>query len=188
VLRAELWDGRVQHNGRFFTIDATIPAPTRTPIVLSALGPKSFRQAGEIGDGAISWMCPIDYLVDVALPELHAGAGDSGRTPPPLIAHVPIAMSDDHLMFRSTLSGRVSFYARLPAYATAFASAGHAISDDDSAAKLADELGVWGTDETIRQRLNHILASGISEVALQLLVVRDRDEELSHLLDLVDSL
>src|SRR5947208_9898648 len=61
VLRSALWEGKIDHQGRFFTIKATLPRTPRTPILISALRTGAFQLAGEISDGAISWMCPVPY-------------------------------------------------------------------------------------------------------------------------------
>src|SRR6516162_2434502 len=82
VLRAALWEGKVDHHGRFFTIKATMPRTPRTPILISALRMGAFQLAGEISDGAISWMCPVPYLLEKALPALRTGAASSSRPVP----------------------------------------------------------------------------------------------------------
>ncbi len=79
VLRAALWQGQVHHQGRFYQVQASLPRTPRTPILISALREKSFHLAGELADGAISWMCPVPYLLEKALPALQAGAAKSGR-------------------------------------------------------------------------------------------------------------
>src|SRR5207302_5047155 len=88
VLRAALWEGKVDYHGRFYTVKTTLPRTPRTPILISALREGAFQLAGEIADGAISWMCPIPYLLERALPALQAGAAKSGRPAPPLLAHI----------------------------------------------------------------------------------------------------
>src|SRR6266702_3755941 len=74
VMRQGLCDGRMDHQGRFFKVAAPIPRPAQIPLLISALGEHAFRLAGEIADGAISWVCPVPYLLDKALPALRAGA------------------------------------------------------------------------------------------------------------------
>src|SRR6266849_1205342 len=95
VLRATLWDGKVDYQGRFYTVKTTLSRTPRTPILISALREGAFHLAGEISDGAISWVCPIPYLLEKALPALRAGAAQSGRPVPPLVAHIPVAFSQD---------------------------------------------------------------------------------------------
>src|SRR5262249_21349966 len=74
VLRAALWERTVDHHGRFYTFKTELPRAPRTPILISALREGAFQLAGEVADGAISWLCPIPYLLEKALPALHAGA------------------------------------------------------------------------------------------------------------------
>lgn len=70
ILRQGLWDGKIDFSGKDYNIHKlTIPTnckPPKTPILLAALREKAFILSGEISDGAISWMCPVDYLLNVA--------------------------------------------------------------------------------------------------------------------------
>ncbi len=43
---------------------ARFSGPVDVPLMASALRPASFRVCGELADGAISWVCPWDYLRD----------------------------------------------------------------------------------------------------------------------------
>src|SRR5215211_4527998 len=93
ILRMLLWEGAADFSGDYFTVKTALPAGVpapRIPVPISALRPNAFRLAGEIADGAISWVTPIDYLTQTALPELQAGAEAMGRERPSLIAHVPV--------------------------------------------------------------------------------------------------
>ena len=47
-----------------------IDAPVNVPVMASALRPASFRLCGELADGAISWVCPWEYLRDTAMPAM----------------------------------------------------------------------------------------------------------------------
>jgi alkanesulfonate monooxygenase SsuD/methylene tetrahydromethanopterin reductase-like flavin-dependent oxidoreductase (luciferase family) len=72
VLRSLLGEGHIDHHGTFFQVRANSrTAPI--PLLVSALGPKAFHVAGEISDGALSWVCPVPYLLKGALPALQAG-------------------------------------------------------------------------------------------------------------------
>ena len=89
VLRAALWEGSVDYEGRFFTAKAKLSNPVQVPLLMAALGENAFRVAGEISDGAISWNAPPRYLLDVALPALREGAEKAGRPAPPLSLMFP---------------------------------------------------------------------------------------------------
>src|SRR5207302_3741317 len=95
VLRQALWEGKIDYRGHYYTVRTPFPRTPHTPILISALREGAFHLAGEISDGAISWVCPVPYLLEKALPALRAGAAKSGRAVPPLVAHIPAALHQD---------------------------------------------------------------------------------------------
>ena len=95
ILKAILQGGRVDFDGEHYTAHDGIPEPLDIEIMASALRKGSFELCGEESDGAISWICPGQYLHDVALPAMQAGAQRAGRETPPLIAHAPVCVHDD---------------------------------------------------------------------------------------------
>jgi F420-dependent oxidoreductase-like protein len=162
VLRAALWGGTVEHEGRFFTAKVTLPGTARVPILVSALGKSAFRLAGEISDGAISWNCPPPYLRGVATPALRDGAQSAGRASPPLVAQVWVALSTDVAVVRASARERLGGYARLPFYAKMFAEAGYPVGSDGSMSdELIDCLLPVGDQETVATRLKELLGAGI---------------------------
>jgi alkanesulfonate monooxygenase SsuD/methylene tetrahydromethanopterin reductase-like flavin-dependent oxidoreductase (luciferase family) len=50
VLRAALWEGKIDHHGRFFNVVVTLPRTAQIPILISTLGKKAFELAGEIAE------------------------------------------------------------------------------------------------------------------------------------------
>src|SRR5437660_7446728 len=127
VMRQVLWEGRVDHQGTFFKVVSSFPRPAQIPLLISALGEHAFRLAGEITDGAISWVCPVPYLLDKALPALQAGAQAHNRPSPPLVAHIPVAMTTDEAAVQQPAIPRISSYTTAPSYAHRFAEAGYPI-------------------------------------------------------------
>ena len=79
ILKAILQQGRVDFDGEHYTAHDGIPEPLDVEIMGSALRKGSFELCGAESDGAISWICPFDYLRDVALPAMQAGSA-AGRT------------------------------------------------------------------------------------------------------------
>src|SRR5215469_18909422 len=112
VMRQGLWEGRMDHQGRFFEVATSFPRQAQIPLLISALGEKAFRMAGEIADGAISWVCPVPYLLNIALPAMRAGAQAQHRPTPPLVAHIPLAMSTDEAAVQAAAKSRISFYTK----------------------------------------------------------------------------
>lgn len=179
VLRALLWEGKVDYHGTFYTVKSTLPRTPRTPILISALREGAFHLAGEIADGAISWVCPVPYLLEKAVPALQAGAAKSNRSVPPLIAHIPVAISQDQQAVRAAARKQLGHYGRLPFYANMFADAGFPVASDGTMSdELVDNLIVSGDKETIVARLTQLLAAGLDELlVMPVLVASDGNEQ-----------
>lgn len=189
VLRALLWDGKVDFSGEYYQVRIALPAhvsPPKIPVPISALRSHAYRLAGEVADGAISWVAPIEYLVATALPALQAGADAAGRERPPLIAHVPVAVSTDRDAVRAAFRSQFSVYPRLPFYAAMFAAAGYPVTESaEMTDALIDALAVSGSPDQIRSRLEEICARGIDELMISLVTVRDEAIELATLSEII---
>jgi len=189
VMRQGLWEGRVDHQGTFFKVATSFPRQAQIPLLISALGEKAFRLAGEVADGAISWVCPVPYLLDTALPALRAGAQAQHRPTPPLVAHIPVAMSTDEAAVQAAAMPRVSFYTKAPFYAHMFAAAGFPIAADGSGvAALVKALVVAGNETQVEQRVRELIASGLDELLLMLVPVADEAREREQLIQVIGSL
>jgi alkanesulfonate monooxygenase SsuD/methylene tetrahydromethanopterin reductase-like flavin-dependent oxidoreductase (luciferase family) len=155
-------------------------------VPISALRANAFRLAGEIADGAISWVCPVPYLVDTALPALRAGAEAAHRPAPPLIGHVPVAMHTDRQAVRAAARTQLATYGRLPFYAGMFADAGFPVGPDGVLSDaLLDELVVAGDAQTVRARLEAIQAAGVDELLILMLPIDDAAAEEAELATLL---
>jgi alkanesulfonate monooxygenase SsuD/methylene tetrahydromethanopterin reductase-like flavin-dependent oxidoreductase (luciferase family) len=187
ILRALLWEGAVDFSGDSFTVKTTLPAGVPVPnIPISALRPNAFRLAGEIADGAISWVTPIDYLTQTALPQMQAGAEAMGRERPPLIAHVPVSVSTDRAAARAAFRTQFPIYPKLPFYAAMFAEAGYPVTaGGEMTDELVETLAVSGDPEEIRARLEEIQARGIDELMVHHVVVADEETELAVLSEIL---
>lgn len=189
VLRALLWEAAVDFEGQYYAVHLTLNQRARVPIYISALREHAFALAGEVADGAISWLCPVHFLRTRAIPAMRRAAERAGRPSPRLVAHVPVVMSDDRETMLRVARPRVGGYGRLPFYANMFADAGYpvgaggAVSDD-----LLDHLIVWGTDEQVRERLAESLDGGIDEVLAMLIPAGDLAGEEARLSEVLVSL
>jgi F420-dependent oxidoreductase-like protein len=189
VLRDALWRGQVEHQGRFFTAQATFGRTSRIPLLVSALGEGAFRLAGEVSDGAISWNCPPGYLIDVALPALRAGAQAAQRPTPPLVAHAWVALSDDAAAVRAAGKKRLAYYAHLPFYASMFAAAGYPVEADGGLSDaLIDSLVIRGDKAAVAARLHELLGAGLDELLLTPIPLSDEADERRRLFGLVGQL
>lgn len=83
VLRAALWEGKVDHHGQFYNVAVNLPRASQFPVLVSTLGEKAFQLAGQLADGALSWVCPVPYLLHTGIPALRTLASAFGRAAPP---------------------------------------------------------------------------------------------------------
>jgi F420-dependent oxidoreductase-like protein len=189
ILRAALWEGKVDHQGRFYTVRVTLPRTPHTPVLISALRTGAFELAGEVSDGAISWMCPVSYLLDKALPALRAGAAKAGRSVPSLIAHVPVALSTDRQAVLAAARRQLGRYGKLPFYANMFADAGFPVSADGTMSDaLIDNLVVSGDEASVAAQLVGLLSKGLDELLVMLVPVANAQDEQARLMQLIGQL
>jgi F420-dependent oxidoreductase-like protein len=189
ILRGLLWEGSIDFQGTYFKVKAQLPdgvEPPKTPLPISALRAGAFKLAGEIADGAISWVCPVPYLVNTAKPAMIEGAKAAGRPTPPLIGHVPVALSEDRAAVREAARPQLANYGRLPFYRGMFEDAGFPIpADNVMPDALLDELVVSGSPDAVAARLREIQAAGIDELLVMRIDVADSDAEETALLGLL---
>jgi F420-dependent oxidoreductase-like protein len=189
ILRAALWEGEVDHQGRFYTVKVTLPRTPHTPLLISALRTGAFELAGEVSDGAISWMCPVLYLLDKAWPALRSGAAKAGRSVPPLVAHTPVALSRDRQAVLAAARKQLGRYGKLPFYASMFADAGFPVSADGTMSDaLIDSLVVSGDEATVTAHLLDLLSKGLNELLVMLVPVANAESEQTQLMRLIGQL
>jgi len=166
ILRAALNQGRVDFDGKRFKAHAQLAAgPTRVKVMASALRRQGFHTCGELADGAISWVCPLPYLRDVALPAIRAGASKAGRPAPPLIAHVPVAVSEDASEVRKGAATQLGHYPRLPYYSQMFQDAGFPEAAQGTLSdRMIDALVVQGSAAHVKERLRALPSFGAAEL------------------------
>lgn len=186
ILRGLLWDGGIDFSGEFLQAHIQLPEgiqPTKTPVPISALRKNAFELAGELSDGAITWITPIQYILTTAIPAMERGAERSGRTQrPPVIAHVPVAVSTDRDAARNAFRQQFPVYSKLPFYANMFSDAGYPVTANrEMTDELVDVLAVSGSPDEIRERLLEIHDLGIDELLISPVAVHNGDEELEQL-------
>jgi alkanesulfonate monooxygenase SsuD/methylene tetrahydromethanopterin reductase-like flavin-dependent oxidoreductase (luciferase family) len=186
VIRPALHDGKVSFAGEYYRTEATLPRATGTPVPISTLRENAFVLAGELSDGAITWLCPIDYLVKVGKPALERGAHAAGRAVPPLIAHVLVSPRTDRDAVRAATGATLSYYAGAPFYQRMFAAAGFPLGPDNSVPDgLIDSLVLSGDDEEIVAGLHERLGRGMDELLLNLVSTDDPRADEAALLRII---
>jgi len=177
ILRAILGEGSVQFSGKRLTANARIAGPTGVTLMASALRPNGFRVCGELADGAISWVCPLPYLREVAVPAIAEGAAKANRPAPPLVAHVPVAVCDDRDAVYEAARKQIGFYPRVPFYSQMFQDAGFPeAKDGELSDRMIDSLVIWGSEAEVLGRLREVPSFGVRELlAMPILPATDRE-------------
>ena len=189
-MRAALWEGKVNHHGYFYNVVATLPHTPQIPVLISTLGEKAFHLAGQIADGALSWVCPVRYLLSTGIPTLRTSAAAARRGAPPLVAHVPVALSEDRNSILLAGHRLLDFYAKIPFYANMFSNAGfQLISDQAIPDALVDNLVISGNETTVSARFTDLLAAGLDELMVSLVPTTSTvEEEQTRLMNLIGQL
>jgi alkanesulfonate monooxygenase SsuD/methylene tetrahydromethanopterin reductase-like flavin-dependent oxidoreductase (luciferase family) len=190
VLHSILRNGKVDHHGEFFNIVIEFPRTAQIPVLISTLGKKAFQLAGEIADGALSWMCPVPYLLHTGIPVLRRAATANGRSkPPPLVAQVPVALSQDRDSVMVAGHKMFDMYSKFPFYVKMFADAGFPLTTDK---KMTDDLVnnmiISGNEDTVATSLSKLLAAGLDELMVSLVPVVDEKYEQTQLMRLIGQL
>lgn len=165
ILRPLLSEGKVNFDGKHLKAHAQIANPIQAKLMASALRPKSFELCGELTDGAISWVCPLPYLRDVAVPAIREGAARAGRAAPPLIAHVPVVVSEDAGAVQQGASQQFAHYPRLPFYSQMFQDAGFPEAKEGKLSeRMINTLVVYGNADQVKERLRQLPSFGAGEL------------------------
>ncbi|MDE2778405.1 MAG: LLM class flavin-dependent oxidoreductase [Chloroflexota bacterium] len=167
VVKQLLWEGQVDYDGTQYHGHGSLPgAPAPdVPVMASALRRRSFRLCGEVADGAISWVCPGQYLRDVALPEMQRGAAIGGRDVPPLIAHAPVCVHENAEEVREAARSQLANYPRSPFYQEMFAASGHPEARESAWSDgMIEDVVLSGDEETVAGRLRELFDWGATEI------------------------
>ncbi|NQW24231.1 MAG: LLM class flavin-dependent oxidoreductase [SAR202 cluster bacterium] len=164
ILKAILQTGSVDFDGEHYSAHASIPGPLDVQVMGSALRKGSFELCGAEADGAISWICPVSYLRDVALPAMEKGANEAGRPVPPLIAHAPVCVHDNPEEVRAALREQFG-HPSLPFYQNMLVAAGFPEAREGKwSDAMIDGVAIWGDEETVAQGIQELLDLGATEV------------------------
>jgi F420-dependent oxidoreductase-like protein len=193
VLRTALWDGKVNHHGDFYNVEVIFSRPAQIPLLISTLGKMAFQLAGQIADGALTLVCPVPYLINIGIPALRSSAASVGRSTPQLVAHVPIALSEDRVSVLSAGHRYLDFYAKIPFYAKMFSNAGFQVTSDQMVPNaLVDNLVISGNEEKVAARINELLSAGLDEQMISPVLVtgtgEDEQQQQARLMHLIGRL
>ncbi len=191
VVKGLLSGAQTDFEGEHFKVHAKLNYGAQVPVIVSALRTGSFELAGEISDGAVSWLCAAPYLRDAALPALERGAARRARARPPLIAHAFLALTTDAAELQQGVNEFLPHYPRLTNYQEMFAAAGYPEARQGTwSDKMVQAVVLHGTEDECRKKLEaFMLTAGCDEIILSVMLVgADRDAALQRALRWVGAL
>ena len=172
IVKALLQEGVVDFDGCHYrahaSTDQTVPD---LPVMASALRRASFKLCGAEADGAISWVCPGEYLRDVALPAMREGAKEAGRPVPPLITHTAVCVHDDPDEVRIAALEELEYYPKSIFYQRMFADAGFPEAEETGAwsDRMLEAVVLSGSEERVAEGLRRLFDWGATEVLASVL-------------------
>jgi len=93
-----------------------VPIAQPVPLLLSALGPRLLRLAGEVADGTLLWMTGPKTVANHVAPRINKAAADVGRDAPQIVAALPIAVTNDVEAAKQDAAKTLEIYGGLPSY------------------------------------------------------------------------
>jgi len=106
-----------------------------------------------------------------------------------LVAHVPVALSQDHDSVMVAGHKMFEMYSKLPFYAKMFAGAGFPLTSDNMVSEdFVDNMIISGNEDTVAKSLNKLLASGLDELMVNLVPIVDEKYEQTQLIHLIGQL
>ncbi|WP_293030191.1 LLM class flavin-dependent oxidoreductase [Natronococcus sp.] len=168
-------EGRVDYDGELLEASDFPSLEVPTPIYHAGLGPANRRVVGRLADGWIPHNIPFSRLED-AFEEVAGAARERDRDPDDIAVapYVPAAVSEDLEAARDAIRSHVAYYvgsgegyrravgAAYPGEAERIAEAwrdgNRGEAADAVTDELVDDLGVAGTPEDARDRLESLVA------------------------------
>jgi alkanesulfonate monooxygenase SsuD/methylene tetrahydromethanopterin reductase-like flavin-dependent oxidoreductase (luciferase family) len=107
------------------------------------------------------------------------GAARAGRDAPPVVAHVPVAVTTDRAEARARVRQQLAMYGQVPNYQRMFALAGHEVAAaGDYSDALLDDLVVSGAEDEVASALRERVAAGVEVLAQPLAPAEGQAEHL----------
>lgn len=155
VLRPLLRGEPVEHRGADLTAvgAVTVPGAEPPPVLLAALGPAMLRVAGELADGAVTWMTGPRTLGGHVVPRLIAAG--AGRPAPRVVAGLPVCVTADEPAARARIGEYFAMAGQVPEY--------RAMLDREGAAGPAD-VAVVGDEEAVLRQVHRLRDAGATEL------------------------
>lgn len=129
------------------------PDDLEIPVLVSALGPRLLRVAGERAAGTVLWMADATAIADHVAPAIRAAA--TGRPAPRVVAGLPVVVHDDVAEARATAERLFAAYGVLPNYQRILAR---------GSATSPGEAAIVGDEAAVATQIEALFAAGATDV------------------------
>ncbi len=166
VLGPLLREGRVDHNGERFRVNAGLQVPGATPpaLLIAALAPVMLRIAGELADGTVTWMSGVKAVETHIVPRITRAAKEAGRPQPRVCVGLPIAVTDDPAAARERAASVFQIYGQLPNYQRVLARGG---------AESPADVALVGGEAEVERQVRALASAGATDFAAVIFPVGD---------------
>jgi len=158
ILAAALGGEAVEFDGEDFRVRAgqRVAKPeVPVPVLVSALGPRLLRVAGEVADGTILWMGNARSIDVHVAPRLRKAAAGAGRPEPRIVAGLPVAVHDDVAEARQAAAEQFAGYGVLPNYRRLL---------DIGGAQGPADAAIVGDEAAVRAQIQGLFDAGATDV------------------------
>lgn len=135
------------------------------PVLVSALGPRMLKVAGELADGTVTWMAGPHTVAEHVAPSIRKAAAEAGRPEPRVVMALPVAVTDDPGAARSKAAQVFAVYGGLPAY--------RAMLDREGAEGPAD-VTLAGDAAAVQSQIRWLEDKGVTEFVAVCFTERQR--------------
>jgi F420-dependent oxidoreductase-like protein len=132
----------------------TVPGTTPPSILLAALGPAMVRLAGELTDGAVTWMAGPRTLGEHIVPSVTKAAWAAGRPAPRVVAGLVVCVTDDESGVRERIAEQFGLAGQVPEY--------RAVLDRENAAGPQD-VAIIGDEDEVGRGFRRLADAGVTE-------------------------
>jgi F420-dependent oxidoreductase-like protein len=146
----------VSHHGATITAVGAVhvPGAQPPPVLVAALGTAMLRAAGELADGAVTWMAGPRTLGDHIVPRVIAAAEAAGRPAPRVVAGLVVCVTADEAAVRARVGDQFGLAGQVPEY--------RAVLDREGAAGPQDVV-LAGDENAVARGVLRLADAGVTD-------------------------
>jgi F420-dependent oxidoreductase-like protein len=158
IVTALLRGEQVSFTGQEFRVNVgplALVEGVEIPVLVSALGPRLLRVAGEHAAGTVLWMANAKAIDEHVAPPIRAAAADADRPEPRIVAGLPVAVHDDIADARAAAAEQFALYGQLPNYRRILERGGVA---------SPGEAAIVGNEAAVTRQIEALFEAGATDV------------------------